>query len=71
MAGKLNTVADSLSRQRKFKDTEWQIAQDMTTVLFELWPLPTIDLFATSQKAKCKAFITRVLDKHAIGWDAL
>jgi hypothetical protein len=71
MAGKLNTVADSLSRQRKFKDTEWQIAQDMTTVLFELWPLPTIDLFATSQNAKCKAFITRVPDKHAIGWDAL
>jgi hypothetical protein len=71
MAGKLNTVADSLSRQRKFKDTEWQIAQDMTTLLFKLWPLPTIDLFATSQNAKCKAFITRIPDKQAIGWDAL
>ena len=45
--GKLNVLADSLSRPDRILPTEWSLDREIATQIFTLWGTPQIDLFAT------------------------
>ena len=44
--GRLNVIADKLSRQGQVIQTEWSLHQDVTNRLFQTWHLPQVDMFA-------------------------
>ncbi len=68
--GKLNVIADSLSRGKPIP-TEWAINPLITQSLFNLWGTPSIDLFATRFNNKLPQFVSPVPDWRAQAVDAL
>ena len=65
--GKLNVIADQLSREGQLLPTEWSLHQEAADILFQKWGKPQIDLFATRFNTKCQLFISPVPDPQA--WD--
>jgi hypothetical protein len=60
--GKLNVLADYLSRTLAPVNTEWELLQSVFQAITFQWGSPHVDLFATSREA------TRT-DIASLGWD--
>ena len=69
--GRLNVIADQLSRDGQILPTEWSLRPDIVHNIFETWGHPHIDLFATRYNNKCPVFVSPVPDPLALEADAL
>jgi len=69
--GRLNVIADQLSRQGQVLPTEWSLHPEVVKSLFDLWGTPHVDLFATRHNNKCQTFVSPVPDPLALDADAL
>ena len=69
--GRLNVVADKLSRLGQTIQTEWSLLQEVFQALCSRWHRPKIDLFATRFNNKLPQFVSPVLDPLAVAVDAL
>jgi hypothetical protein len=68
--GKLNVLADQLSRRNQILPTEWTIAHQALEPVWRLWGKPMVDLFATSFNARLPVYVSPMLDPKALGRDA-
>ena len=66
--GRLNVIADKLSRLGQTIQTEWSLSPDVFEAICHWWHQPTVDLFATRFNNKLPQF---VLDPQAWAVDAL
>jgi hypothetical protein len=69
--GKLNVIADLLSREHQVIHTEWMLHVDIFEMLCRLWERPHIDLFATILNHQLPTYISPMPDEQAYGVDAL
>lgn len=69
--GRLNVLADFLSRSHCVVHTEWTIRRDSLEPIWTLWFRPMIDLFATRFNHRLPLFVSPVPDPSAIAADAL
>ena len=69
--GRLNVIADKLSRHNQVIQTEWSLSQQVFSLLFSSWDLPQLDLFATRFNHKLPRFVLPVPDPTAWAVDAL
>ena len=68
--GKLNVLADTLSRSIKPVITEWTLSQEIFNFLTQVWDRPHIDLFATSLNNRLPTFVSPVPEEKALATDA-
>ena len=66
LAGKLNVVADALSRG-KINHNEWSLATAWANHIFSLFGRPHVDLFATAENARLPTFCSRTF--HPTAWE--
>lgn len=71
LPGIRNSAADALSRQLRFQNTEWQLAQWVADALFRHWDGPKVDLFATHGNARLPIFVSLRPEPLALATDAL
>ena len=69
--GRLNVLADSLSRSLAPVNTEWELHQAVFQSIVLHWGNPNIDLFATSLNFKMTTFVSPVPDPRAYAVDAM
>ncbi|XP_046544816.1 uncharacterized protein LOC124255024 [Haliotis rubra] len=69
--GKVNILADSLSRQDRVISTEWTLNMEAFKLIKEKWETPSIDLFATARNNRLPTFVSPVPDPTAWAVDAL
>ena len=69
--GRLNVIADKLSRLNQTIQTEWSLLPDIFRELCRKWHRPQIDLFATRFNNKLPRFVSPVPDTLAVAVDAL
>ena len=69
--GRLNVIADKLSRHNQVIQTEWSLDQRVFNLLCSNWGLPQVDLFATRFNFKIPRFVSPVPDRKAWAVDAL
>jgi hypothetical protein len=69
--GRLNVLADSLSRSLAPDNTEWELHQAVFQSIVLHWGNPNIDLFATSLNFKVTTFVSPVPDPRAFAVDAM
>ena len=69
--GKLNILADSLSRAHMVLTTEWTLSHAVCRSVWELWFHPHIDLFATRFNHRLPLYVSPVPDPAAWAIDAL
>ena len=69
--GRLNVIADKLSRHNQVIQTEWSLSQQVFTLLCSRWNHPQVDLFATRFNHKLPRFVSPVPDLTAWAVDAL
>ena len=69
--GKLNILADSLSRSHCVLQTEWTINLDCLRPVWEQWFRPMVDLFVTRFNHRLQLYISPVPDPEALAVDAL
>ena len=69
--GRLNVVADNLSRLGHTIQTEWSLLQEVFQAICSRWHRPNIDLFATRFNNKLAQFVSPVPDPLATAVDAL
>ena len=69
--GRLNVVADKLSRLGQTIQTEWSLLPEVFQALCSRWHRPQIDLFATRFNNKLPLFVSPVPDSLATAVDAL
>ena len=69
--GRLNVLADALSRSNQIQSTEWSLHPDVVTNLCKRWFTPNLDLFATRHNHKFPVFVSPVPDPKAWAVDAL
>ena len=76
--GRLNVIADKLSRHNQVIQTEWSLSQQVFNLLCSSWSLPQLDLFATWFNHKLPKFVSLVPDPTAravnslsLPWDDL
>ena len=69
--GRLNVVADQLSRLGQTIQTEWSLLQEVFQTICSRWHRPNIDLFATRFNNKLPQFVSPVPDPLATAVDAL
>ena len=69
--GRLNVIADKLSRLGQTIQTEWSLLQEVFQATCSRWHRPQIDLFATRFNNKLPLFVSPVLDPLASAVDAL
>jgi hypothetical protein len=69
--GKLNVMADSLSRRSQILTTEWSICPRVLQRVWQLWHRPLVDLFATRLNAKLPLYVSPCPDPEAWAIDAL
>ena len=69
--GKLNVLADSLSRPDRILPTEWSLDREIAHQIFSLWGTPQIDLFATRLNHFLPLFVSSVPDHRACAVDAM
>ena len=63
--GRLNVVADKLSRHNQVIQTEWSLSQQVFNLLCLSWGHPQLDLFATLFNHKLPRFVSPVPDQKA------
>ena len=56
--GRLNVIADKLSRHNQVIQTEWSLDQRVFNLLCSNWGLPQVDLFATRFNFKIPRFVS-------------
>ena len=69
--GRLNVIADALSRSHQVIPTEWQLHPQVVQRVFQVWGTPHLDLFATRHNAQLQQFVSPVPDNRARAVDAL
>ena len=69
--GRLNILADQLSRPHCVLQTEWTLSLAALTPLWSLWGRPHVDLFATKFNMRLPLYVSPVTDPEAWGVDAL
>jgi hypothetical protein len=69
--GRLNVLADLLSRRHQIIPTEWQLQKGVFQGLCRLWGTPHIDLFATYLNNQLPLYISPMPDDQAFAVDAL
>ena len=69
--GRLNVVADKLSRLGQVIQTEWSLLQEVFQTICRTWHTPQLDLFATRFNTKLSQFVSPVPDPSAWAVDAL
>ena len=69
--GRLNVVADKLSRLGQTIQTEWSLLPEVFQTLCNRWHQPQIDLFATRFNNKLPLFVSPVPDPMATAVNAL
>ena len=69
--GRLNVIADKLSRQRQVIQTEWSLHQETFDLLCQTWHSPLVDMFATRYNCKLVQFVSPIPDPKARSVDAL
>ena len=69
--GRLNVIADKLSRLGQTIQTEWSLLQEVFLLICNHWYHPQIDLFATRYNHKLPRFVSPVPDPQAWAVDAL
>ena len=69
--GKLNIVADALSRSHMVLNTEWTLARSLLLPLWARWFRPHVDLFATRFNHRLPVYVSPVPDPSAWAVDAL
>ena len=69
--GRLNVIAEKLSRQRQVIQTEWSLHPEVFNQICLRWHLPKLDLFATRYNCKLPQFVSPVPDPKAWAVDAL
>ena len=69
--GRLNVIADKLSRHNRVIQTEWSLSQQVFNLLCSRWARPHVDLFATWFNRKLPKFVSPVPDPTAWAVDAL
>ena len=68
--GKMNVLADSLSRRNQVIGSEWTLCTEAFHQLLRLWPA-TIDLFATSLNHRLPVYFSPMVDPQSAGTDAM
>jgi len=68
--GKLNVLADTLSRAYKPVLTKWTLSLPVFFSVCLVWDRPHVGLFATSLNNRLSAFVSPVLDKKPLAVDA-
>ena len=71
LPGRLNNLADQLSRKNQVLPTEWTLDPAVIQYISLLWEKPNIDLFATRWNRQLPLFVSPVLDHQAYATDAL
>jgi integrase len=71
IAGRLNVLADSLSRAGEILPTEWSLHPRILDRLWEVWDKPLVDMFATSDNCKLPIYVSPIPDPQAMAVDAL
>ena len=71
LPGRLNALADCLSRKGNIVQTEWSLSPRVASQIFHIWGKPHLDLFATRLNGKLPLFVSPVLDPEAYATDAL
>ena len=69
--GKLNVLADSLSRKGQIIHTEWTLRWGTLSQIFHFWEVPHIDLFATRLNNQLPTFVSPFHDPLAWAVDAM
>ena len=69
--GKLNILADALSRPHMVIQTEWTLTQKVLGTIWSLWFKPMVDLFATRFNHRLPLYVSPVPDPNALAVDAL
>lgn len=69
--GRLNILADGLSREGKVIQTEWSLNTSVFRGVCLTWQVPNIDLFATRHNNKVPTFFSPIPDPLAAGVDSL
>ena len=69
--GRLNVVADKLSRLGQTIQTEWSLLPEVFQAICTRWHRPQIDLFATRFNNKLPQFVSPVPDPMATAVDSL
>ena len=69
--GRLNVIADKLSRQGQVIQTEWSLHQEVFDLLVQTWHRPQVDMFATKYNCKLAQYVSPVPDPNAWAVDAL
>ena len=69
--GRLNVIADKLSRHNQPIQKEWSFSQQVFNLLCSTWAQPQVDLFATRFNHKLPKFVSPVPDPTAWAVDAM
>ena len=69
--GRLNVLADRLSRRNQILPAEWSLAPAVVDRFWKVWGRPHLDLFATRDNAKLPLFVSPYQDPAAWDTDAL
>ena len=69
--GRLNQIADGLSREGRVIQTEWSLHPSVFQSITLTWCSPQIDLFATASNTKCPVYYSPIPDNQAAGIDSL
>ena len=69
--GRLNMIADKLSRLGQTIQTEWSLHPEVFKAICSRWNQPQVDLFATRFNNKLPQFVSPVPDPQAWAVDAL
>ena len=71
ISGRLNVIADKLSRLGQTIQTEWSLHPEVFQAICSRWHHPQVDLFATRFNNKLPQFVSLVPDPEAWAVDAL
>ena len=71
VAGKLNVLADQLSRSHQIIHTEWTISHSVLQILWAGWFKPMVDLFASRFNHRLPTYVSLVPEPAAWRTDAL
>ena len=69
--GRLNVMADLLSRSDQIQSTEWSLHPQVFKQICQKWFTPHVDLFATHLKHKLPLYVSPIQDPKAWDIDAL
>ena len=69
--GKLNVLADGLSRTTEIISTEWTLSKAILGLVWKHWHCPNIDLFATRFNNRLPVYVSPCPDNQAYAIDAM